>query len=766
MNTLSPSSGRHRDIPTSGTRILVLAGFATVVMGIIICRLFQLQVLRYDQYSATAKDQHFGTITLPARRGEILVRDTHSGEFSKLATNTTLDLVYVDPLIAEDKIGIAKQLAPLLFSEKDYEHCTTDPRTCLYKVVPQEPEETEKPLSVPADSPFILDEKFKKEIEAEKPVKPYLTMLEEVTADIQNKISKLEVDFTILKRDVDADTLAEVVNARLDGIFIDEKKSFVYGDPTLIPEGKLAMTAQTLSPLLDIPSDELQKNLTRRKVRYVFLKNKIDPEVSRKIKELSLKGVVLVPEHWRYYPEESLASTIVGFLSREGLGQYGIEGYFNAELEGKKGTIYAESDPFGRQITVGEGKIVNAVNGDTLVLTIDRVIQQKVEEILAKDVEDFHADSGEVIVMNPFTGAILAMANYPSFNPNEYGDSYRLKKLEDPEKELYPTMPVFVRNEKGQYVNATKEEVENPMIDKFIFENKFGTAVFKNKVVSDLYEPGSVFKPLIMAIALDAKEVSPETTFLDDGPLHIDEFEIKNSLDRYFGKTTMTEVLEQSLNTGMAFVAKKLGKKLMYKYLNDFGFGQYTNITLEGEAKGRLDYYSKWSKAQLLTTAFGQGIVVTPLQMITAWSALANGGKLMQPTILDSVIRQDEVTKIEPKVVQRVISEETSSIITSMLISSVRNGVAKRAYIPGYLIAGKTGTSQIAGPNGKYETGEGSVITSFAGYAPALEPKFVILVKYDRPRLGESTWGESTAAPTFRRITEFLIDYYNIQPSY
>jgi len=364
--------------------------------------------------------------------------------------------------------------------------------------------------------------------------------------------------------------------------------------------------------------------------------------------------------------------------------------------------------------------------------------------------------------MNPFSGAIIAMANSPSFNPNVYAEAYTLRKLESGEK-VERTIPVFKKDEGGQYVPVTDDDLGNKDVEKFVYENKFGPGVFKNKAVSEYYEPGSSFKPIIMSIALDTKEVEPQTTYDNKGPLLIDEFEIKNSTGIYGGITTMTEVLEKSLNTGMAWVAKKLGKKLVYEYLKDFGFGQYTNIQLEGETKGELDYYSHWSKAQLLTTSFGQGIVVTPLQLATAWCALANGGKLIQPYIVDSILRNGETIKTEPEIIHRVISEEASSIITSMLVSVVRNyhGVE----IPGYLVAGKTGTAQVAGKYGLYEKGEGATITSFAGYFPATKPQFVILVKLDRPRIGEGTWGETTAAPVFRSIAEFLIDYFNIEAS-
>ncbi|MBN2087801.1 hypothetical protein JW758_05620 [Candidatus Peregrinibacteria bacterium] len=784
MKTFSYSN--YREVSAKGgsdrIRIYTLIVVVVILFLIIIGRLFQLQVFKHDTYSQTAENQHFGAIDLPARRGEILVRDTHSGEFSKLATNTTLDLLYVDPLVAEDKTDIAKKLAPLLFTADDYEACTEEPDECTYNVIEDEPIDsfiTTEPvwnLGISDNTEVTIPTEEDKDN-----FKSYYEVVQEVEENIFSKISKLEVDFVILKRDAEPDLMASIINERLPGIFVDTERFMVYGDPTMIPENQIGQISKTLASFLEDSPTTLEKKLIRRKVRYVFLKNKLNPDVSRKIRDLDLKGVVLLPEHWRYYPEDSLAPHVIGFLNRDNIGQYGIEGFFNIELEGKKGKIYAESDPFGRQITVGESKIVNAINGDTVVLTIDRIVQKRVEEILAESVENFKADSGQVVIMNPYTGAIIAMANYPSFNSNSYTDAYTLRSVARSEKEtMYKTIPAFKKDDKGKYVPASQTDKDNFFLDYadrmklpeeqridelFMYENKFGPGVFKNKIISEYYEPGSVFKPIVMSIALDAKEVEPQTKFLDDGPLKIDEFEIKNSDNQYHGESTMTEVLELSLNTGMSFVAKKLGMSLMYKYLKDFGFGEYTNIKLEGETKGALDYYKHWSKAQLLTTSFGQGIVATPLQMITAWAVLANGGKLVQPYIVESVIKDNEVIQTETNVIHRVISEEASSIITSMLISVVRLGHARPADIPGYLIAGKTGTAQMAGPNGKYEVGEGSTITSFAGYLPALQPQFVMLVKFDRPRIGENTWGSTTAAPTFRRISEFLIDYYNIQPN-
>jgi cell division protein FtsI/penicillin-binding protein 2 len=764
----------ERSVQSLGSRIMILMVFVVLLFVLITARLFQLQVFKHAEYSEIASQQHFGAIDLPARRGEILVKDNRSGELFKLATNTTLDLLYVDPFVADNKPGIAKSLAPLLFTKKDYDSCIEKPEECRYKVIQDEPTDT----FLTTEPVWDLGLSPKKENNensgstntdtetGDKKFRSYDEIVKEVEDNILRNVSKLEVDFVILKRDAEPDLMANVINERLPGIFVDTEKFLIYGDPTLIPESQLDNIANTLATHLQDSPSNIKKTLARRTVRYVFLKNKLDPDISRQIKELDLKGVVLLPEHWRFYPENGLASNIVGFLNREGVGQYGIEGYFNTELEGKKGKIYAESDPFGRQITVGDSKIVNAEDGDSIVLTIDRVVQKKVEEILAGAVETYKADSGQVIVMNPFTGAIVAMANYPTFNPNDYGSVYTLRKLEPSEYEtMYKTVPLFKKDDKGKYITATKADLESKQVDIFIYENKFGPSAFKNKTVDEYYEPGSAFKPLVMSIGLDSKEVEPQTIFNDDKPVIIDDFEIKNALRIHYGKVTMTEVLENSINTGMVFVAQKLGKALMYKYIKDFGFGEYTNIQMEGENKGNVDYYKQWSKAQMLTISFGQGIIVTPLQMITAWSTMANGGKLLQPYIVDSVIKKDGVVKTEPQVIHRVISEETSSIITSMLTSVVRHGQARNADIPGFLVAGKTGTAQIAGPGGRYESGDGSTVTSFIGYFPALKPQFIVLVKFDRPRIGENTWGETTASPVFKQIAEYLIDYFNIQPN-
>jgi cell division protein FtsI/penicillin-binding protein 2 len=297
------------------------------------------------------------------------------------------------------------------------------------------------------------------------------------------------------------------------------------------------------------------------------------------------------------------------------------------------------------------------------------------------------------------------------------------------------------------------------------FDNNIGVGAYLNRNIQEIYEPGSVLKPVTMAIALDQGEVTPDDTYDDEEPVEVDEYTIRNALNIYYGTVTMTECLEYSVNTCMTTVSTKLGKKLFHRMLTRFGLGRITGIELEDELPGDIMPWRKWSNALLATSAYGQGISSTPLQVVTAFAALANGGKLMRPTIIDSVIKNDgTVDKNIPVIVDQVITPETSATITAMLMSAVTNGYAKTAKVPGYRIAGKTGTSQIAGPGSKYETGTGSSLTSFAGYAPLDHPRFVVLVKFDRPRAKDVEYGSKSAAPVFKEIATFLFKYYGIPP--
>jgi cell division protein FtsI/penicillin-binding protein 2 len=258
--------------------------------------------------------------------------------------------------------------------------------------------------------------------------------------------------------------------------------------------------------------------------------------------------------------------------------------------------------------------------------------------------------------------------------------------------------------------------------------------------------------------------VSPQTTYNDDGPIEVDEFKIGNSDEVYSGNTTMIEVMNRSLNTGIAFIAQKMGARMLYEAYRGFGFGEYTDINFPGEAQGQLEYWTDWEDSELVTRGFGQGFTANVLQVALSFGALANGGYLMRPILVEKIIHPDGTENITlPERKRRVVSEESSQTTRAMLLSAVRNGTGRAARINGYTVLGKTGTSQTY-KNGKVQTGIGTTIATFAGLAPMDDPQFVIVVKYDYPKL--SQWGSETAAVTFRKITQFLFDYYKIPPDY
>jgi cell division protein FtsI/penicillin-binding protein 2 len=475
------------------------------------------------------------------------------------------------------------------------------------------------------------------------------------------------------------------------------------------------LTASKLMPFLDGTGIEESYLITKMSSGAHYmppLKRKISEEEKKVIDELNLDGVYLVPEQYRYFPEGTMAASVLGFVNRDGKGQYGLEEYFDKQLGGKAGQLEAEVDSFGRQIALGKRESVDPENGLDVVTTIDRAVQYYVEKRLKEAVEKHQAEKGSVVIMEPKTGKIIAMASYPNFDPNSYN----------------------------------KEPIEN----------------FTN-VNLQAYEPGSVFKVITMAAGLDSGVVSPNTTYTDTGEAKIDDRTIKNSTPGANGVQTMTQVLEKSLNTGMIFVVQKLGKYTFNKYVTAFGFSQPTGVELANESSGRIKDPKSLGEVDLATSSFGQGIAVTPLQMVAAITAIANDGKLMQPHLVDRILYPSGAVSIDPTVVGQPIKSEAAEMVTAMMVNVVEVGHGKRAGVPGYYIAGKTGTAQIPAPNGGYLDGVGSTIGTFVGFGPVEDPRFVMLTRVDKPR--DVQFAESSAAPLFGDIAKFLLDYWHIPPT-
>ncbi len=435
--------------------------------------------------------------------------------------------------------------------------------------------------------------------------------------------------------------------------------------------------------------------------------------------KFSLPGFGFDLQQHRYYPEKEIASHLLGFVSyidNEENGRYGLEEFFNSELFGEYGYLKSEKAAGSNTIIVNDREYTKPVNGVDLVLTIDRNIEFVACEKLKESVKKHEADGGTVIVVEPKSGAIIAMCSVPDFNPNDY------KNVDD-------------------------------------------IAVYNNPAIFSQYEPGSVFKVVTMAIAIDQNKVSPNTTYKDEGQIMINGWPkpIKNSdfsTKGPHGIVDMNAVLENSLNTGAIFAMRQAGVKAFSEYVENFGFGERTGIELGAESPGNIDNLlkNKVKEIDAATASFGQGIAVTPLQMLMSYQALANDGVLMKPYVVKEIIRQNSQKEIiTPQSVRRVVSAKTADTMLAMLVNIVERGHSSRAYIPGYYIGGKTGTAQIAGMGG-YKQNE--YIHTFIGVAPIENPKFVMLTKIDNPK--DVIYAEGSVVPLWKDIADFILKYYQI----
>jgi cell division protein FtsI/penicillin-binding protein 2 len=461
---------------------------------------------------------------------------------------------------------------------------------------------------------------------------------------------------------------------------INKDFTLVFASPPEILDAEGA--AETLSEIL-----HLDRNFILEKLKvdslYSPIKNKLTQEEIDSLKNLKLAGIYTTKERLRYYPQESLASQVVGFLGAQGSGQYGLEEYYDESLKGKS-------------------------EGTDLTLTIDYDIQFMAEKLLEGAKENLSIEEGQIIVMDPNSGKILALANFPNFNPNQYQE--------------YAT-------------------------DGFL-------EIFKNGATQKLFEPGSVFKPITFAAALEEGKITPQTTYTDEGKVQIAGRTIYNYDGRVYGQQTMTNVLEKSINTGAVFVQSQLPHHIFLDYIEKFGIFTPTGIDLP-EVYSENEEFKKGYEINFATASFGQGIQMTPIQLARAYCAIANGGKLVKPYLV-------ELNEVKPQSIpeEMVISSKTASQLTAMLVSVVENGFGKAAKIPGYYIAGKTGTAQVA-EGGKYSTEK--TIQTFVGFFPAFNPQFLILVKLNNPR---AKTAEYSATPIFHDLAEYIIHYYQIPPDY
>jgi len=488
-------------------------------------------------------------------------------------------------------------------------------------------------------------------------------------------------------------------------IATNREYSFLYLSPAEVPENEKAGVAAALSDLLDMDQEYLESKLSKDSL-YELIRDKMTEEEVAPIEELELVGVHFQKEVFREYPYGDFASHVLGFVNESGDGQYGAEEYWDDTLRGKEEFWEGIKGPLGYFFS---GLSASDNKGADLHLTIDYNIQYFAEKLLRNAEKNLKIEGGTIIVMDPNTGKLMALADLPSFNPSNY-------------------------SEEGDF------------------------SVFQSDATQKIFEPGSVFKPITMAAAIDQGAITPDTTYQDPGVLEIGGWPIYNYDQRqYPGEITMTQVLEKSINTGAVFAESQVGHKKFLEYITNLGVFEKTGIDLQGEAASKNTEFKKGYEINYATASFGQGIEMTPVQLVRAFSTIANGGKLVKPYL--TVETEPEISN------NNVISQSTASKVTAMLVSVVENGFGKAARVPGYYVAGKTGTAQVSySALGISKAGySDKTWQSFIGFAPAFNPEFLILVKLNNP---ESKTAEYSAVPVFQELAKYIIDYYQIPPDH
>ncbi|OHA69278.1 MAG: hypothetical protein A3A27_01080 [Candidatus Wildermuthbacteria bacterium RIFCSPLOWO2_01_FULL_47_18] len=492
-------------------------------------------------------------------------------------------------------------------------------------------------------------------------------------------------------------------NGSLVLLAANQKVPYAFVSPAEVESGNEELIAETLASILGTEKANILLKTQNKESFFEIIKKKITDEEAQRIEEKDIKGMHVGFETLRVYPQGSFASHVLGFVNQDDKGQYGVESSYNEKLAGKEGVKRNVFNP--ASYFLGD-RSSNAKAGENIVLTIDYNIQSMAEALLKRVQKELGVQEGTIIVMDPRDGKILSLANSPSFNPNEYA----------------------------------KESLET----------------FQNAALEKIFEPGSVLKAVTMASALQEGAITPETTYEDEGILRIGGYKILNYDSRTWGKRTMREVLQFSINTGAVFAAEQLGFDRFMEYLKKFGIFSKTFVDLPGEVFSQNKELQLGHEINFATASFGQGVEMTSLQLMRAYAAISNGGMLVTPYIVEQ--KPNDPTG-------PILSSKTVLDATSMLVGVMEEGYGKSARVPGYFIAGKTGTAQIPwSALGIQKAGySDQTIQSFIGYAPAYNPQFLVLVKLNNPK---TKTAEYSAVPLFRELTKYIIDYLEIPPDY
>ena len=524
-----------------------------------------------------------------------------------------------------------------------------------------------------------------------------------------------------------------IYDRNMKEVAVSVTKYTVWCKPVEVEDKKVA--AQTIAKILDKEYDDVYELVNKKNMALVKIQRWIDDDTATKIREANIGGIWVAEDNQRYYPYGNFASYVIGHTSNDSQGIAGVEMKYDKQLQGVEGKLIIGTDASGREIPQGTEKYYEPVQGNGLVLTIDEVIQHYTEKAVQKAYELNNAKRVSVVAMDPKTGDILAMSSKPDYDPN------------DSRTPIYP-----------YYEDLLDEYSDSDKIKGYY-------QMWRNPLVSDTYEPGSTFKLITSAAGLEENVVKKDDKFVCTGSVNVGGRTIK--CWRHYnphGDETFAQGVQNSCNPVFIAVGERLGVSKLYDYIEGFGIMDKTGIDLPGEAKGILYNEKNVGPVELATISFGQSISVTPIQLITAISSIANDGKLMQPRVVKAYTdNQGNITEeIKPKVVRQVISEETADELMTIAQSVVSEGGGKSAYIPGYRVAGKTGTAQKV-IDGVYA--QGKYICSFIGIAPADDPQIVVLAIVDEPT-GVSAFGSTTAGPVVKEILQDSLKYLGVEPIY
>lgn len=661
---------REREGSLNGRRLRALRFGLFGLFAVLWGKLFVLQIVSAQFYQDVADKKYSLYQELVPERGRVLVRDFDDDTEYAAATNEPRVSLFVDPRKITDALDAGKRIARAL----DWEGVDEYDRYALIASLESQGKHDE------AGSLRALD--------------------------------------GCVTQSVEVGTSGEALGVN-DEAIID-----IAVDPSAVPvETVAALTPEQIEACDEIQASvgkiqDLVARLGKHDDPYEPIADNLETEALDRVLALKIPGIDYVLKDSRSYPEKGFSGHVLGFVGRDDAdipsGKYGLEGYFNDFLAGTPGEIASQADSNGSWIGVGSRAYTPAIDGGSLLLTIDRTVEYTVCAMLRADVEKFSADGGSLVIVEPSTGNIIAMCGWPDFDPNDYGN------VED-------------------------------------------IAIYNNESIFTPYEPGSIFKPFTIAAGLDTGAITPNSTFTDPGFVKVDDRIIRNAADKSHGLITMTTALDESVNTALVWAMQRTGRDTFAQYIKDFGFGTLGGVQLNTEAPGTVASLDEPGQVYAATASFGQGITTTPLQIAMGYAAIANGGTLMEPHIVDEMRYADgTVDTILPKPVRQVIQSKTAVTLSGMLVSVVEHGHGKRAGVPGYWVAGKTGTAQIAQNGGYSETAFNG---SFAGFAPVENPKFAMVVKIENPKSDTILYAESTAAPLFGKIAKYLLEYYRIAPT-